>query len=154
MRCYFTQRVANLRIRSHSDIRLNCQIKYSKYGKITLIMCWCSIHLATINFQLLSLAIWCEIWKGLKVIVYAVCWGFVNQVSPIHDSPILYLISTLNWFDYPSLKLQEKGYLYDDDTRQILVRTKKHIGKEVQERHQKRVFSYDSKYKIKPNELA
>ena len=79
----------------------------------------------------------------------------VNHVSWIFDSPILYLIFNIfYWFDLASLKLPDGGYLYDDVTRQILVNTKKHIGKEVQERHQKRTFSFDSKDKIKLTELA
>ena len=53
----------------------------------------------------------------------------VNHVSPIHDSPILYLTSTLNSFDSASLKLQVGGYFYGDDTRQILVKMRKHIKK-------------------------
>ena len=38
-------------------------------------------------------------------------------------------------------------YLYDDEARQILVKTRKHIGKEVQQRHQERVIPYNSKCK-------
>ena len=53
----------------------------------------------------------------------------VNHVSPIHDSPILFLTSTLNSFDSASLKLQVGGYFYGDDTRQILVKMRKHIKK-------------------------
>ena len=48
-----TPRLANRMIRSHSDVDLNCQIKYLKYGVIALILGWHSIHLAAINFQLL-----------------------------------------------------------------------------------------------------
>ena len=42
-------------IRSYSDVKLNCRIKYLKYVVIALMLCWRSIHLAAINFQLLKL---------------------------------------------------------------------------------------------------
>ena len=48
-----------------------------------------------------------------------------------------------------SLKLQQGGYLFDNEMMtQILVKTRKHIGKEVHQRHQERATSYNSNYKI------
>ena len=35
----------------------------------------------------------------------------------------------------------------DDETRQIFLKTRKHIGKEVQQKHDERVRSYNSKPK-------
>ena len=78
-------------------------ILYWKYFVIALILTRRNIHVATINFQLLNLAIWFEIWKVLKVMVYAVFWRFVNQVFPIHDSPIfldIYLGLQFNYIQY------------------------------------------------------
>ena len=70
---------------------------------IELILSRRSIHPATINFQLQNLAIWFEIWKVLKVMVYAVFWRFCSQVFPIHDSPIfldIYLGLQFNYIQY------------------------------------------------------
>ena len=53
--------------RSHSEVELNCQIKHLRYVASTLMLCSCNIHLATINFQALNLAIQFEIWIGLSV---------------------------------------------------------------------------------------
>ena len=48
-----------------------------------------------------------------------------------------------------SLKLQQGGYLFDNEMMtQILVKTRKHIGKEVHQRHQEKATSYNSNYKI------
>ena len=50
-----TPRIANWRIKFHSDIKLNCRIKYLKYLKhvvIALTLYWCCIHLDTINLQI------------------------------------------------------------------------------------------------------
>ena len=143
-----TLRVANWRIRSHSDVELNYRIKYLKYVVTALILCWHSVHIVAINFQPLNLAVWFNIWRGFSV-AHAVPGRFVNHISAFHVSLVLDLISTLNWFDSSSLKLQHGGYLFDDDMmRQILVKTRKHIGKKVHQRHQKRATSYDSNYKI------
>ena len=137
-----TQGVTNWRIRSHSDVELNCRFKYA------LILCWHSIHLIVINFQLLNLAFWFDIWKGLNV-AHAVFGRFVNHISAFHISSVLDLTSTLNWFDSESLKLQHGGYLFNDEMiRQILVKTRKHIGRQVHQRHQEGVISSDSNYKI------
>ena len=59
------------------------------------------------------------------------------------------LISTLNWFDSADLKLQHGGYLFDGEMmRQILVKKRKHRGKEVCRKHQEKAISYDSNCKI------
>ena len=47
-----TPRVANWKIRFHSDVKLNYQVKYLKYVVIALILHWHSIHIAAINFHL------------------------------------------------------------------------------------------------------
>ena len=76
------------------------------------------LHLAAINFQLLNLAIWFEIWKWLSE-GRAVFGRFVNHIFAFHSSPVLNLISTLNWFDLASLKLKQGQYFFwkwDDET--------------------------------------
>ena len=65
-----------------------------------------------------------------------------------HVSPVLHLISTLKLFDSVSLKLQHGGYLYDDEMRQILVKTRERIEKELHQKYQEIVTSYNSNYKI------
>ena len=37
--------------------------------------------------------------------MHAVFWRFVNHISAFHASPVLDLISTLNWFDSANLRL-------------------------------------------------
>ena len=59
-----------------------------------------------------------------------------------HVSPVLHLISTLNLFDSVSLKLQHGGYLYDE-MRQILVKTRERIEKELHQKYQEIVTSYN-----------
>ena len=135
-------------MRSHSVVELKCWIKYLKYLAIVLILCWRRSHPATIEFQLLNLAIRINICKALKVVWCAIFWKIFNHVSPIHDSPVLYLISALNLFGSASLLLQDVGYLYNDQARQILVKIRKHIGKEVQQRHQERAILYNSKCEV------
>ena len=71
---------------------------YLKYVVIALVLCWRSIHRAVINFQLLNLAVWFDIWKDLSV-AHAVFGRFLNHISVFHVSLVLDLISTLNWFD-------------------------------------------------------
>ena len=94
---------------------------------------------------LCNLVIWFGIWKGLT---YAAIKRLVNHISAFHVSPVLDLISILNWFD-SAIKLQHGGYLFDNKMMtKILVKTRKHIGKEVHQRHQERAISYHSKYKI------
>ena len=115
---------------------------------IALIMCLCGIHLAIINFQLLNLAIWFDIWKGVSV-AHAINGRFVNYISAFHASPVLDLISTLNWFDLVNVKLQRDRYLFTDEMmRLILVKSRKHIGKEVCQSHPEMATSFDSNYKI------
>ena len=116
-------------IRSHSDVKLNCRIKYLNYVVITLILYWCNIRLAAINFQVLNLAIWFNIGIGLSV-VHAAFGRFVNHIFAFHVSPVLDLIFALNWFELASSKLQHCWYLFDDEMmRQILTKTRKYIGK-------------------------
>ena len=63
-----------------------------------------------------------DIWKGLCV-AHAAFGRFVNHISAFHVSPVLDLISTLNWFDSASLKLQHGWYFFNDEMmRQILVK--------------------------------
>ena len=119
---------ANCRIRSYSNVELNCRINYSLYIVIIFIWCWPCIFLAVINFTVLNLTIWFDIWKGLSV-GHAVFGRFANHISTFHVSPVLDLISTLNWFDSEILKLQHGGYLFNDEMiRQILVKTRKQKG--------------------------
>ena len=77
-------------------------------------------------------------------------------MSVFYINSVLDLISTLNWFDSVSLKLQHSGYLFNNEMiAHILVKTRKHIGKEGHQRHQERATSYDLSYKInKPTECA
>ena len=63
----------------------------------------------------------------LKVIAYAVFWRFVNHISPVDDSPVSSSISTSNWFDSVSLQIKDSGYLYNDESRQILVKKRRSI---------------------------
>ena len=100
---------------------------------IALILCWRSIHLAAINFQLLNFADS----TSVKTQCCTYCLWKINHISAFHVSPVLDLISTLNWSDSASSKHQHGGYLFDDEMmRQILVKTRKHIGKKVCQRHQ------------------
>ena len=139
----------NLLIRSHYEVELNCQIKYLKYVVIALILRWRSIHLAEINLQLLNLAIWFNIWKGLSV-AHAVFRRIFNHICAFHVSHVQDLISNLNWCDLESLKLQHDGCLSNGEMiRQILVKLRKHIGKEFYQRHQERAISYNSNCKKK-----
>ena len=81
-------------------------------------------------------------------VVQAVFGRFINQISAFYVSPVLDLISTMNWFDLASLKPQHGGYLFDNEMMtQILVKTRKHTGKEVHQRHQEKAISYNSNYK-------
>ena len=106
------------------------------------------LHLAAINFQLLNLAIWFEIWKWLSD-GRAVFGRFVNHIFAFHSSPVLNLISTLNWFDLASLKLKQGQYFFENEMmRHILMELRKYIGKENHQIHQERVISYDSNYVI------
>ena len=107
---------------------------------ITLILCWRSVHLAAINFQLLNLGIWFDICKELCC---ACCLWKINHISAFHISPMLNLISTLNWLDSAGLKFWHGGYLSGDMMRQVLVKNRKHIGKEVRQRDQEKTISYD-----------
>ena len=71
-------------------------------------------------------------WASVKdsSVAHAPFGRFVYHISAFHVSPVLDLISTLNWFDSASLKLQHGGYLFDNKMMtQILVKTRKHIGK-------------------------
>ena len=74
-------------------------LKYLKYIVIALLLYWGSMHLAAINFQLLNLAIWFDIWKRLSV-EHAVFGRFINHISAFNVSPVLDLTSTLNLFDF------------------------------------------------------
>ena len=99
---------------------------------------------------LLNLAIWFGIRKKGLSVMHAVFGRFVNQISAFYLGPVLNLISTLNWFYLASLKLQHGGYLFNNEMMiQILVKTRKHIGKEVHQKHQERATSSNSNYKIK-----
>ena len=95
------------------------------------------------------MAIWFSIRKKGLSVVYAVFGRFFNQISAFYVSPFLDLMSTSNWFGSASLKLQHSGYLFDNEMMaQILVKMRKHIGKEAHQRHQERMASYDLNYKV------
>ena len=114
---------------------------------IALILCWHIIHLAVINFQLLILALWFDIWKRLSV-VHAVFERFFNHISAIHVSLVLDLISPLNWFDLTHLKFQHGGYLFLDEMIKDFGKNEEAYRKNVHQRHQERAISYDSNCKI------
>ena len=69
-------------------------LKYLKYIVIALLLYWRSIHLTAINFQLLNLAIWFDIWKRLGV-AHAVFGRFVSHIQYLHFT------SVLSWILYP-----------------------------------------------------
>ena len=84
---------------------------------------------SNLTFNLLNLAIWFGICKGLSV-VHSFFGRFVNDVSAFHISPALDLISTFNWFDLVNLKLQHGRFLFDNEMMtQIFMETRKHIRK-------------------------
>ena len=110
---------------------------------IALILCWHSIHLAaTFNYCI----------NFGNLIWHTVFGRFVNHnISSFHVSPVLDLISTLNWFWFSEFKkkLQHGVYLFNNEmVRQILVKTRKHIGKEVPQRFQEGATLHNLNWKI------
>ena len=93
---------------------------FVQYIVIALILCWHSIHVAVINFNLIK---------------------FGNLILRLKDSSVAHAVFGRFLNDIPAFHVILFKYLFDNEMMtQILVKTRKPIGKEVHQRHRKTNF--------------
>ena len=132
--------MANWRIRSHSDVKLNCRIKHLKYVVIAIILGWRGVHLAVSTIKFSNLIRHLKRTQLWKICLSHFC---ISRQS----SPGFNVHFELIWFG--EFKTPNGGFLLDDEMMRLtLVKTRKHAVIEFHQRHQERATSYDSNYKI------